>query len=351
MKKAKKALRVTLIVLISLAVWCGACFVCYAYGMHQEETRLREMLDPALAEGADSTKWITAVEEPMTDDELKEHTKTLFEDMEFQIKCYQMKDANGDHITFEDAVAQGYVQGPAVEDMAVYTTSDPERGWVLRVVESPMGTVSYRAKDEFVTSITRNYTADSPSDGLVESKTEAAERARAYYNWGLPFPTNYELQSVEQQADGNWLATYYRTVNLKDLPKLRSSCQQVTITISAADGEMISAQCLDLLLVQVGTDQQPIEKEDAVQVADAVLARQGVEGYVLQDAVYAVVEPNYLYTVKEDGTTYDPESHLSRAVWKLHYLPADMSQPGFYEVYVDAYTGQELGGFYNQYGA
>ena len=214
-----------------------------------------------------------------------------------------------------------------------------------------MGTVTYRAKDEFVTSITRNYTADSPSDGLVESKTEAAERARAYYNWGLPFPTNYELQSVEQQADGNWLATYYRTVNLKDLPKLRSSCQQVTITISAADGEMISAQCLDLLLVQVGTDQQPIEKEDAVQVADAVLARQGVEGYVLQDAVYAVVEPNYLYTVKEDGTTYDPESHLSRAVWKLHYLPADMSQPGFYEVYVDAYTGQELGGFYNQYGA
>ena len=128
MKKAKKALRVTLIVLISLAVWCGACFVCYAYGMHQEETRLREMLDPALAEGADSTKWITAVEEPMTDDELKEHTKTLFEDMEFQIKCYQMKDANGDHITFEDAVAQGYVQGPAVEDMTVYTTSDPERG-------------------------------------------------------------------------------------------------------------------------------------------------------------------------------------------------------------------------------
>ena len=170
MKKAKKALRVTLIVLISLAVWCGACFVCYAYGMHQEETRLREMLDPALAEGADSTKWITAVEEPMTDDELKEHTKTLFEDMEFQIKCYQMKDANGDHITFEDAVAQGYVQGPAVEDMTVYTTSDPERGWELRVVETPMGTVTYRAKDEFVTSITRNYTADSPSDGLVESK-------------------------------------------------------------------------------------------------------------------------------------------------------------------------------------
>ena len=190
MKKAKKALRVTLIVLISLAVWCGACFVCYAYGMHQEETRLREMLDPALAEGADSTKWITAVEEPMTDDELKEHTKTLFEDMEFQIKCYQMKDANGDHITFEDAVAQGYVQGPAVEDMTVYTTSDPERGWELRVVETPMGTVTYRAKDEFVTSITRNYTADSPSDGLVESKTEAAERARAYYNWGLPVPTN-----------------------------------------------------------------------------------------------------------------------------------------------------------------
>ena len=84
---------------------------------------------------------------------------------------------------------------------------------------------------------------------------------------------------------------------------------------------------------------------------EALLEEHGVEGYVLQDAVYAVVEPNYLYTVKEDGTTYDPESHLSRAVWKLHYLPADMSQPGFYEVYVDAYTGQELGGFYNQYGA
>ena len=42
--KKKRWLRGLVIVLVSLAVWGGACYFCYAYGMNQEKNRLAEML-------------------------------------------------------------------------------------------------------------------------------------------------------------------------------------------------------------------------------------------------------------------------------------------------------------------
>lgn len=342
--KKKSVLRTAAIIAVSLVVWCGACFVCYAYGMRQETARLTEMLDPDLAEQADSLKWVAAVDEPMTDEEIKEKTKKIIGDIEFQIKTFGVKDEKGQHISAAAAAEQGLYREPDTADMKLSTTSDPERGWELRVVETPMGTVTYRTKDESVTKVTRRYTADAPNDGPVKTPTEAVERARTYYNWGLPFPTNYDMTGVERQGD-NWVVTYDRTARQKNLPKLRSQSQQVVLTISAEDGELVQATCLDLLLIQSGTDQHPIEQDKAVQVAAETLAQYGVDDVVLQEASYAIVEPNFMYSKRADGHSYDPETHLSRAVWNVTYIPANKAETGRYQVYVDAYTGQQLGGF------
>lgn len=345
--KKKSVLRTVGIIAVSLVVWCGACFVCYAYGMRQETSRLTEMLDPDLAEQADSLKWVMAVEEPMTDEEIREKTKRILEDIEFQVKCFGVKNDNGEHITWDEALAAGIVAEADTAAMKEYTTSDPERGWGLRVVESPMGTVTYRTKDESVTKVTRNYTPDAPNGGPVNTPTEAVERARTYYNWGLPFPTNYDMVGAVREGD-TWVVTYNRTARQKNLPKLRSDSQQVVLTISAQDGELIQATCLDLLLIQSGTDQHPIEEEQAVRVAGETLAQYGVADVAPLSASFSIVEPNFIYSKRADGHSYDPETHLSRAVWNVTYIPTDKAKEGSYQVYVDAYTGQQLGGFINQ---
>lgn len=355
--KKKRWLRGLVIVLVSLAVWGGACYFCYAYGMNQEKNRLAEMLDPDLAEQADSLKWVTAVDEPMTDEQLKERTKLILGDIEFQVKCFGRKtnadgtpflgdDGKQTHITYESALEQGLFQEPDVADMEVYTTSDPERGWELRVVETPMGNVTYRSKDESVTRVSRFDTADSEANAPIETATEAVERANAYYNWGLPFPTGYEMSGVTQE-EGQWVVTYQRVARLKNLPKLRSQGQTVQVVISAEDGEMISADCLELMLIQVGSDQKPISQEEAVNAAEESLKEGGISGAVFQAAEYAIVEPNFIFTPKEGGYSYDPETHLTRAVWSVVFIHEDET-PGSYEVYIDAYTGQPLGGLIHE---
>lgn len=348
-RPGRPLLRVAAVVLVSLAVWCAACYVCYAYGMRQETGKLAEMLDPDLAEQADSLKWVMAVDEPMTDEQLKTKTRQVMGDLEFQVKCFgRYTNADGTpcldekgkpaHISYEDALAQGLFQEPNEQEMKISVTSDPERGWELRVVSTPMGTVTYRSKDESVVRVSRIYQADSESDKPIKTATEAVERARAYYNWGLPFPGNYEMVGVKQIGE-DWLVTYHRAVRLKNLPKLRSACQQVQIVISGADGELKEAQCLDLLLIQVGCDQQPISRQQAAEAAEQSLAGAGIQAQ-LQSADYAVVEPNFIYSRRQDGFAYDPETHLSRAVWDLHYQQEQQT----YQVYIDAYTGQPLGG-------
>ena len=345
----KKILQGLAAAAVSLAVWCAACYVCYAYGMRQETNKLAEMLNPDLAEQADSLKWVMAVDEPMTDEELKTKARQVMGDLEFQVKCFgRYTNADGSpcldekgqpaHISYESALAQGLFQEPDEADMRISVTSDPERGWELRVVSTPMGTVTFRSKDESVTRVSRSYTADSESNRPIQTPTEAVERARAYYNWGLPFPGNYEMAGVERLGE-DWLVTYHRAVRLKNLPKLRSDSQQVQIVISGQDGELKEAQCLDLLLIQVGCDQQPISQEQAVQAAEQSLAGAGLQAQ-FQAAEYAVVEPNFIYDRRSDGFAYDPETHLSRAVWRLHYQREEQS----YQVYIDAYTGQPLGG-------
>ena len=351
--RKKKWLSIVMTVLVSLAVWSGACYFCYAYGMNQEKNRLLEMLDPALAEQADSLKWVTAVDEPMTDDQLKERTKVVLGNIEFQVKCFGRKtnadgtpflDENGHnaHITYESALQQGLFQEPDTAEMQVSTTSDPERGWELRVVETPQGNVTYRSKDESVTRIRRFYTSDSETAAPVRTATQAVERANAYYTWGLPFPTGYEMSGVEK-SDDQWVVTYQRAVRLKDLPKLHSQGQTVQVIISAEDGEMISADCLDLMLVQVGTDQKSISQEEAVKAAEKSLEEGGITGAVFQGAEYAIAEPNFIFTPKEGGYAYDPETHLTRAVWNVRFLCGDQKKL-ISNVYIDAYTGQPLGG-------
>lgn len=345
----KNLLRIAAVSLVSLAVWCAACYVCYAYGMRQETGKLAEMLDPDLAEQADSLKWVMAVDEPMTDEQLKTKTRQVMGDLEFQVKCFgRYTNADGTpcldekgkpvHISYEAALAQGLFQEPDEQEMKISVTSDPERGWELRVVSTPMGTVTYRSKDESVVRISRIYRADSQANKPIQTPTEAVERARAYYNWGLPFPGNYEMAGVQRQGE-DWLVTYHRAVRLKNLPKLRSDCQQVQIVISGADGELVEAQCLDLLLIQVGCDQQPISQQQAEEAAERSLTDAGIQAQ-LQSADYAVVEPNFIYSRRQDGFAYDPETHLSRAVWNLHYQQGEQH----YQVYIDAYTGQPLGG-------
>lgn len=340
--KMKNALRTVAIIALSLLVWSGACYACYAYGMRQETNKLTEMLNPELATVADSLKWVVAVEEPMTEEKLKEKTQSIFFSMEYQIKLFGSKEKYG-NLKGQEALEAGLFQIPDVADMTLRTESDPERGWELRVVETPLGSVTYRVKDEFVTQIKRIYTADSLGNAPINTPTEAVERARAYYNWGLPFPTNYDMVSAQRQGDV-WFVTYHRTARLKNLPKLRSDSQKVVLQISALDGEMIQADCFDLPLIQSGTDQNPIEKELAVKFADQALSQNGIQGYVVQDATSAIVEPNFIFTKRADGSAYEPVCHLSRAVWLVSYLPQDKSQPGTISVYVDAYTGQVLGG-------
>lgn len=209
-----------------------------------------------------------------------------------------------------------------------------------------MGNVTYRSKDESVTRVSRFYTADSEANAPIETATEAVERANAYYNWGLPFPTGYEMSGVTQE-EGQWVVTYQRVARLKNLPKLRSQGQTVQVVISAEDGEMISADCLELMLIQVGSDQKPISQEEAVKAAEENLKEGGISGAVFQAAEYAIVEPNFIFTPKEGGYSYDPETHLTRAVWSVVFIHEDET-PGSYEVYIDAYTGQPLGGLIHE---
>ena len=143
------------------------------------------------------------------------------------------------------------------------------------------------------------------------------------------------------------MVTYQRVARLKNLPKLRSQGQTVQVVISAEDGEMISADCLDLMLIQVGSDQKPISQEEAVKAAEESLKEGGISGAVFQAAEYAIVEPNFIFTPKEGGYSYDPETHLTRAVWSVVFIHEDET-PGSYEVYIDAYTGQPLGGLIHE---
>ncbi len=86
--------------------------------MRQETNKLAEMLNPDLAEQADSLKWVMAVDEPMTDEELKTKARQVMGDLEFQVKCFgRYTNADGSpcldekgqpaHISYESALAHG----------------------------------------------------------------------------------------------------------------------------------------------------------------------------------------------------------------------------------------------------